>query len=195
MAGADRRGCGGGGGGAGGKRARRQPYAPASHPKAQVASRLAGPRSFTTAGAVPRASSRSRSPRSASFTWWLLAWRRAVHTHARRSRKPLTAAARSPGFRRADGHRSVRFADASDGYAYGGSFGALTTTARPGRSSAWGRPSTSWQSPMTTSTRWSQHDRPSLMRSAVALTLGPTLGASVAAICPVCGCRADVIIQ
>ena len=93
---------------------------PASHPKAQVASRSARPRSFTTAGPVPAGFQPESFTAISEFTWWLLGTAPCgSHTCTAivqttdggstftRIPAPPTATV------------SVRFADASDGYAYG----------------------------------------------------------------------------
>lgn len=107
---------------------------PASHPKAQVASRSLRPRSFTTAGAVPAGFQPESFTAISEFTWWLLGT-------APCSSGTCTAIVRTTDggstFTRIpappDGAaQSLRFADARDGYAYGGR--RLWSTHNGGRS-------------------------------------------------------------
>ncbi len=120
MAGADHRSCGGGGGGAGGKRDRRHPHAPGLAPQGAGCLAVRSPRSFTTAGAVPAGFQPESFTAISEFTWWLLGTAPCgSHTCTAivqttdggstftRIPAPPTATV------------SVRFADASDGYAYG----------------------------------------------------------------------------
>jgi photosystem II stability/assembly factor-like uncharacterized protein len=91
---------------------------PASHPKAEVAS--VGPRSFTTAGAVPAGFQPQSFTAISEFTWWLLGTAPCgshtctaiVQTTDGGTTFTRIPAPRTPTV-------SIRFADASDGYAYG----------------------------------------------------------------------------
>jgi len=95
---------------------------PASHPKAQVASRFARTRSFTTAGVVPSGFQPESFTAISELTWWLLGTAPCgSHTCTAivrttdggstftRIPAPPTAAV-----------QNLRFANARDGYAYGG---------------------------------------------------------------------------
>jgi hypothetical protein len=95
---------------------------PASHPKALVAARAAQPRSYTTAGTVPAGFEPESFTATGELTWWLL------------GEAPCGAHMCTSIVRTRDGGRTftripapaagnlyeLRFADAADGYAYGG---------------------------------------------------------------------------
>ncbi len=151
---------------------------PASHPKAQVASRSASPRSFTTAGSVPAGFQPESFTAISEFTWWLLGTAPCgSHTCTAivqttdggstftRIPAPPTATV------------SVRFADASDGYAYGRQ---LWTTQDDGKTWTQQRLGTTVEELAIADgyvyALVLSHDRPSLMRSAVGADQWATLG-------------------